>query len=230
MVLLRFLAFPSEAAPAREAKSAPLRAPAPPSRRTPVPAAAPARSPVAQLGQAQGVAVHQPAAPMDMIATIATIDAARAPGSPSAQPALTGPTVPAVPRALGDRWQALVLSLVERGGIAALVRELAWSSALIAIDERTEPPTWRLVVEREALRQKALADKLAAALVAAVGSAVQLELEPGVPEDSPARRDSAERARRQAEAEATIQSDPVVRELLAQFKGARIVPGSIKPV
>jgi DNA polymerase-3 subunit gamma/tau len=89
---------------------------------------------------------------------------------------------------------------------------------------------WRLAVEREALRQKALADKLAAAITALTGGEVQLDLQAGVPEDSPARRDAAERARRQAEAEATIQADPVVRELLSQFKGARIVPGSIKPL
>jgi len=31
-------------------------------------------------------------------------------------------------------------------------------------------------------------------------------------------------------AEEAIRSDPVVRELMVQFKGARIVPGSIKPV
>jgi DNA polymerase-3 subunit gamma/tau len=123
-----------------------------------------------------------------------------------------------------------VLSLIERGSVTALVRELAWSAALVGIDESSAPPTWRLVVEREALRQKLLADRLAAAMAAVVGQAVQLELQPGAPEDSPARRDAAERARRQAEAEATIQADPVVRELLAQFKGARIVPGSIKPV
>jgi len=249
MVLLRFLAFPSEGAPrsdareAREARSsAPLRAPAPPTRRTPVAAPSAASAPPA------------PAAPSAPSAPRAVSPEAPAHRTPSGLPAASAPPAPvlrdgdpaadlpsgymaglgqlasaAVPRALGDRWQALVLSLIERAGIAALVRELAWSSALVGIDESTEPPTWRLAVEREALRQKSLADKLAAALAAA-GTAVQLELQPGTPEDSPARRDAAERARRQAEAEASMHSDPVVRELLAQFKGARIVPGSIKPV
>ena len=33
-----------------------------------------------------------------------------------------------------------------------------------------------------------------------------------------------------AAAETTITQDPMVRELLQQFKTARIVPGSIKPV
>jgi DNA polymerase-3 subunit gamma/tau len=59
---------------------------------------------------------------------------------------------------------------------------------------------------------------------------VQLQLVAGVPGDPPARREAAERERLQHAAEATIRDDPLVRELLSQFKGARIVPGSIKPV
>jgi DNA polymerase III subunit gamma/tau len=136
----------------------------------------------------------------------------------------------AAQRDLADRWNALVLDLIERGVVQALARELAWSSGLLAVDDRSAPPTWRLAVEREALRSNALRDKLAAALAHALGQPLQLELVAAVPDDSPAKRDAAERARRQAEAVETIQSDPVVRELMSQFKGARIVPGSIKPV
>ena len=62
------------------------------------------------------------------------------------------------------------------------------------------------------------------------GEPVRLELEPGVPVDSQARREAAERARRQAEAEQVIRDDPAVLELMRQFKTARIVAGSIKPV
>jgi DNA polymerase-3 subunit gamma/tau len=51
-----------------------------------------------------------------------------------------------------------------------------------------------------------------------------------VPEDSPARRESIERERKQHQAEAAIRSDPVVLDLMAQVKSARIVPGSIKPL
>jgi DNA polymerase III subunit gamma/tau len=40
---------------------------------------------------------------------------------------------------------------------------------------------------------------------------------------------AAEKQRRQREAEQIIQNDPLVQEMLAQFKTARIVPGSIKP-
>ncbi|MBZ1491990.1 hypothetical protein JOW56_24310, partial [Escherichia coli] len=59
--------------------------------------------------------------------------------------------------------------------------------------------------------------------------AVQLQVEAGTPQDSPVRRDAAERARRQAEAEQIIADDPLVKALMAQYKTARIVPGSVKP-
>jgi len=120
--------------------------------------------------------------------------------------------------------------LSEAGSIAALVRELAWQAELLAIDEQTQPPSWRLAVERDSLRTDALRDKLCAALQAELGQPLQLLLDNAVPQDSPARRDAAERERRQQQAEAAIRSDPLVVDLMSQFKGARIVPGSIKPL
>ena len=119
--------------------------------------------------------------------------------------------------------------MADKGSIGALVRELAWQAALVALDESAVPQRWQIVVERESLRAQGLQDKLAAALAAEIGSAVVLEVAAGTAEDSPARRDAAERARRQAEAEAIIRDDPVVQALMGQFKTARIVPGSIKP-
>jgi DNA polymerase-3 subunit gamma/tau len=62
------------------------------------------------------------------------------------------------------------------------------------------------------------------------GAQVELELIDGVPSDTPALRDAAARALAQQQAEQTMTTDPVVRELMSQFKTARIVPGSIKPV
>jgi DNA polymerase-3 subunit gamma/tau len=59
---------------------------------------------------------------------------------------------------------------------------------------------------------------------------VALTLTSGVPQDSPARRDAAERERRQRLAEDAIRNDPLVLDLMSQFKSARIVPGSIKPL
>jgi DNA polymerase-3 subunit gamma/tau len=132
--------------------------------------------------------------------------------------------------ALGDRWQALVRRLADSGAVAALVRELAWQSGLEAVDPSAQPPLWTLRVERETLRSPALRDKLTTLLQAELGQPLQLELLAGVPADSPARRDAAERAQRQAQAEAAIAADPLVAELLARFQTARIVPGSIKPI
>jgi DNA polymerase III subunit gamma/tau len=120
--------------------------------------------------------------------------------------------------------------MTQAGSVSALTRELALQAGLVAVDGSTTPPGWRLCVARDTLRAPALAERLAAALGDALGHAVRVELLAGEPDDTPALREAAARARRQREAELTITSDPVVRELLEQFPGARIVPGSIKPL
>jgi DNA polymerase-3 subunit gamma/tau len=143
---------------------------------------------------------------------------------------MAGATVaPVVTTPLGDRWAVRVRELCESGAIGALVRELAMQAQCVAFDESASPARFTLRVERETLRSAANGDKLQAALTQALGRPVQLQLEAGVAEDSPARRDAAERARRQAEAEQIIHDDPLVQALMAQYKTARIVPGSVKP-
>jgi len=132
--------------------------------------------------------------------------------------------------ALADRWDRLARQLDTAGAISALARELAWQGSLLAVDDSASPPRWELAVERESLRTPALRDRLAAALLAELGHPVALELVGVAPADNPARRDAAERERRQAAAEAAIRDDPLVRELLGQFAGARVVPGSVKPL
>jgi DNA polymerase-3 subunit gamma/tau len=127
--------------------------------------------------------------------------------------------------ALGERWAALVAGLLERQSITALVRELAMQAELVAIDG----PVWRLRVERESLRTGGLRDKLQMALNEASGEHFELELEAGVAVDSPARRDAALREQRQQAAEQVIHNDPLVQEMMARYRTARIVPGSIKP-
>jgi DNA polymerase-3 subunit gamma/tau len=139
-------------------------------------------------------------------------------------------TVTLVVSPLGERWAELVGRLAQAGSISALVRELAQQAGLDRIDGSTQPATWHLTVERDSLRTEALRDKLCTALSGELGEPVQLALQAGVPQDSPARRDAAERERRQRLAEAAIRSDPLVVELMSQFKTARIVPGSIKPL
>ncbi|MBK1615991.1 DNA polymerase III subunit gamma/tau, partial [Rubrivivax gelatinosus] len=140
------------------------------------------------------------------------------------------PPAPPPRTPLGDRWYALCQALAERGGVSAMLRQLAWQGGLVEVDETALPPRWRLLVESESLRSNALRDKLVAAVAVELGSPVDLQLEPGSPEDTPAKRDAWERTRRQQAAEHTIRQDPVVLELMRQFSTARIVPNSIKPV
>ena len=149
--------------------------------------------------------------------------------APVAAAAAVVATIP-IDATLAARWNDTVKTLSEQGAVTAMVKELASQAGLRHIDTQATPQRWFLIVAREPLRNPALGDKLAAALSALLGHAVVVELEAGAPADSPAQRDAAERQRRQQAAEATIQQDPVVRELLQQFKTARIVPGSIKPV
>jgi DNA polymerase-3 subunit gamma/tau len=132
------------------------------------------------------------------------------------------PTV--VPTPEGDFWQGVVQQLVEREAITALVRELALQAQLVGRDEGH----WMLRVERESLNQPASRERLRAALHAA-GHAVDLSVEVGPITDSPARRSAVAAAQRQHAAEQIIMNDPFVQQMQRDF-GAKIVPGSIKPV
>ena len=256
MVLLRMLAFappPAEACSAAPAARAAVTAPA---ARAPVPAALAAQviAPVAAsvvasvdasvVAPRAAPAVRRAAPPVAAEEPPPWADAlppeeeGSAPSGSAALRATSPPAmaVPAPPAAafvatpLGDRWAETVAGLVRSGAVAALVRELAQQAGLARIDALTLPATWHLQVERDSLRTDALRDKLRQALVAALGEPLQLVLHDEAPQDSPARRDAAERERRQRRAETAIRNDPLVLDLMAQFKSARIVPGSIKPL
>jgi DNA polymerase-3 subunit gamma/tau len=124
----------------------------------------------------------------------------------------------------GDFWQATVRDLVAREAVTALVRELALQAQLLARDEGH----WMLRVERESLNQPASRERLRAALHA-VGHVVELSVEVGPIQDSPARRQAQVAREKQAAAEQIILNDPFVQQMVRDF-GAKIVPGSIKPV
>ena len=132
------------------------------------------------------------------------------------------PTVVATPD--GDFWQGAVQELVEREAITALVRELALQAQLVARDEGH----WMLRVERESLNLPVSRERLKAALHAA-GHTVDLSVEVGPITDSPARRNAVAAALRQQAAEQIILNDPFVQQMQRDF-GAKIVPGSIKPI
>ena len=124
----------------------------------------------------------------------------------------------------GDVWHATVQQLVAAEAITALVRELALQSQLVARDGAH----WLLRVERESLNQPTARERLRAALEAA-GYATQISVEVGRVIDSPARRNAAAAAERQRLAEEIVMNDPYVQTLMREH-GAKIVPGSIKPL
>jgi DNA polymerase III subunit gamma/tau len=239
MVLLRMLAFrPSGVAAAAPAAPKAATASAP-TRAASAVVAAPARPSVAPKQAAALAAAPAPrvAAPagepppwLDAPFEELTLEApatrvAREPASPP----FVDKVIAFTPTPLGDRWAERVRGLNEAGSISAFARELAMQAQCLEFDEQAAPIVCRLRVERETLRASAPCEKLQAALAEALQRAVRLEVEPGVAEDSPALRDAAERAHRQAQAEQIIHDDPLVRALMAQYKTARIVPGSVKP-
>ncbi len=128
-----------------------------------------------------------------------------------------------IPTEEGEFWHSTVQQLIGADAIAALVRELALQSQLVARDT----DQWILRVERESLNQPGSRDRLATALQAA-GHGVRLGVEIGRVTDSPARRNAAAAAERQLTAEKIIFDDPFVQTMMRDF-GAKIVPGSIKP-
>ena len=230
MVLLRLLAFAPAAAPAGGAPS--MKA-SPPVAAAPAPKPAPAS---AALSKPTPRTTYAPSAPTPVMSVREAEpppwfdDAPMEEGiaaAPVPQPAPA--SAPLQPTPLGERWVTLVALLNQRQSISALARELAMQAQLIEQRDGAQP-LWRLRVERESLRAAAHVEKLRAALAEALGIVpLQLEVEAGAVTDSPAKREAAERERRQREAEAIIHNDPLVKEMLAQFSSARIVPGSIKP-
>ncbi len=131
---------------------------------------------------------------------------------------------PVVQTVEGDFWHELVQRLVANDLVAALVRELALQSQLIARDT----DQWLLRVERESLNQSGARERLQAALQR-VDHAVNLAVEIGRVTDSPARRIRQAQQEHQMIAERIIFEDPFVQEMMRDF-GAKIVPGSIKAI
>ena len=132
------------------------------------------------------------------------------------------PQIVATPE--GEFWHKLVMDMSAAETINALVRELGLQSQLVARDT----DTWMLRVERESLNSTTSRERLQKALEAA-GYPVRLVVEVGRVQDSPAKRNAAAAAQRQAGAEAIILNDVYVQSLMRDY-GAKIVPGSIKPL
>jgi DNA polymerase-3 subunit gamma/tau len=131
---------------------------------------------------------------------------------------------------LADGWVDLVAQMGANGAITALVRELAMQAQCVAQQDQGDQSLWRLRVERESLCSDSNRERLAAAMGQQLTKQVVLELEKGKAHNTPAQRDQVARERRQHQAEHLIETDPLVRGLLSQYPGARIVPGSIRPL
>ena len=129
-----------------------------------------------------------------------------------------------VPTPEGDFWHATVQKLIEAQAITAMVRELALQSQLVDRDE----DQWILRVERESLNQAGSRERLIQALQT-LGLAVNLAVEVGRVTDSPGRRNASASAERQSAAEQRIHQAPFVQRMMQEF-GARVVPGSIRPL
>jgi DNA polymerase-3 subunit gamma/tau len=226
MVLLRVFAFaPEGTPPARPA------GPAVPETRSAVPNAPATAAVVSPPQAAPRVSATEPPAWLDEAPDDLEAATSCEPARPSGAAVRQASAAPEAlqPTPLGERWAGIVAMLEQGQVITALVRELAMQAELIEQHDGAAP-LWRLRVERESLRSVPLRDKLQAALAEALGIApLRLELEAGTVQDTPARRSAVEKQRRQQEAERMIHDDPLVQDMLAQFKTARIVPGSIKP-
>ncbi len=234
MVLLRLLAFkPGRVAPARpagdSAEKKSLRPPPEPARPPPAPPETPvatALPPSATIPVSEApvqVPAPAPAPPVAAPVPLPEVTTAQAP-APVSVP-VSDPTPPATANpGEADFWFDTVMDLVKRELVAALVRELALQSQLLA----REGNTWRLVVDRDTLNQPGTRDRLQTALAAA-GHAVTLAVSTGPVSDSAARRLAAQAAARQNEAEAAMAGDPFVQQLMREF-GGKIVPGSVRPL
>ena len=129
-----------------------------------------------------------------------------------------------IPDEEGDFWFATVQQLVASESIGAIVRELALQSQLVARDT----DQWLLRVERETLNLPGSRERLSAALRNA-GFDISLAVEIGRVTDCPARRNLAASQEKQRAAETIILEDPFVQKMMRDF-GAKIVPGSLKPL
>ncbi|HSI95258.1 MAG: DNA polymerase III subunit gamma/tau [Methylophilaceae bacterium] len=126
--------------------------------------------------------------------------------------------------AFDGNWRGLVDKLK----LSGMARMLAQNCALLEF----EGHQMRLSVppEHKHLLDNTYQEKLRATLKEHFGKQLQVSIEiSGNAIDTPARQINQEKAARQAQAEASIKSDPFVHDLMESF-GATIIPSTIKPV
>ena len=180
---------------------------------------APAQSALAMLlaDEPAAASITSSSEPAVLVLPAATVDPAGQ--SPSSSPDQNQ-------NSHGDYWSEVVGQLIAADAIAAMVRELALQSQLVA----QQAEVWTLRVERQSLNQPVACEKLQLALqtLMNVEPAVRLMVEVGPISDSLARRNAAAQLERQRQAEEIINNDPFVQNMVRNW-GAKVVPGSIKP-
>lgn len=143
------------------------------------------------------------------------------------EPGSKGENLPA-PTPQTDRWTAVVNALVEQEAVKALTRELALNAQAHTVS--ADESQWTLICARKTLSGESNQQKLAQALQQYLGHPVQLQLVSGEVHDTPALRWKAIAAEALARAHAAVSDDADVQKWLREFPGARIVPGSVKPL
>lgn len=121
-------------------------------------------------------------------------------------------------------WVDRVVRLCEEQRVQALVKELALNTQWLSEDGEV----WMLRTDKSTLNTASNRDKLQEAL-AQIGHRVELRIEVGPVSSTASMRLAAEHERWLLEAEQKVLADPYVQTLMREF-GARIVPGSIKPI
>jgi DNA polymerase-3 subunit gamma/tau len=122
-----------------------------------------------------------------------------------------------------EDWHRLVAGL----GLGGVASQLARNCELAGWDGRRLCLT--LDPECRNLQVPVAEERLQGALAEALGAGLRLEIRISCPErETPARRSARRIAERQAQAEALMEDDPVVRSLQDELD-ARWVPGSIEP-
>ena len=238
MVLLRLLAFkPAGSVPEAAAKSGSAAEPGkkPPSLPEPTRAApVPAVTLTNPVMLARQVTPEKPDAPLETPDVnhiqasnlpLAQLNIAQlAPDLIAIQNTAAQQTSPA-DSGLGDFWTSLVMRLVAADAVKNMVRELALQSQLVA----NNGAAWTLLVESPSLDSPAHIEKLQAAINAdrQGAPAIELVVEIGAAVDTPVRRNQAVAKERQALAEALINNDPFVQDMIRNW-GGKVVPGSIK--
>jgi len=140
----------------------------------------------------------------------------------TAQASSPGPTDPDGLHSSED-WHRLVAGL----GLGGVASQLASNCGLAGWDGRRLALT--LAPECQNLRVPSAEERLQGALAEVLGKELKMEIRISRPDrETPAQRQIWQDTRRQAQAEALMEDDPVVRSLRDEFD-ARWVPGSIEP-